>query len=247
MSLIKTLTVSAVAMVASAQVYAAPYTVSNSLTGDFLISGFADATPGSFSIQATNLVGDLNLYVPNSGYTTIDVSGNAILDWGGPAPINVGSSTFVNLFAGLLNISGATPGLYSFNFDSTSTYSGSGGFSFDYDGNTTNAIVGALAAATGLPLANPNGAGTLTFTYQLTGDGFDIDVVDTPSNWVGFGGLLFALDSLSTSQTDGKIDGSFALRNVQANVTEVPEPASLALLGIGLAGLGAVRRRKQAA
>jgi hypothetical protein len=38
--------------------------------------------------------------------------------------------------------------------------------------------------------------------------------------------------------------GSLANWTLRMDVTPVPEPATLALLGLGLAGLGAVRRRK---
>jgi hypothetical protein len=47
--------------------------------------------------------------------------------------------------------------------------------------------------------------------------------------------------------SQGIDDESFALENlrISANVSGVPEPSTLALLGLGLAGLAATRRRKQ--
>jgi len=51
------------------------------------------------------------------------------------------------------------------------------------------------------------------------------------------------LKSVSFSQAGGSY---IAIDNVTINAAAVPEPASLALLGLGIAGMGVLRRRKKA-
>jgi hypothetical protein len=61
-------------------------------------------------------------------------------------------------------------------------------------------------------------------------------------NFAGFTGLDRVTMSVSGRFTDPNFDNL----TFQAAATQVPEPASLALLGIGLAGLSAMRRRQRA-
>lgn len=214
-----------------------PTTGANPVPGVFIQQGQGCSINSLGAVGVTVTGGGFGVRKGTAGFAATPAGDTTCFGFGPAEGSNTSSGTakidYSNLLAGLSAAnSGATfkisyLGVY---YGSIDTYNN---IAF-YNGNTL------LTSGSGL-LAD----GVLTGSEVLGNQGGTSgNRVDPGSNV--YVNMAFAPNELFTGFEFRTTGIAFELDNIWVGVTQIPEPASLALVGLGLVGVAAARRRKQA-
>ncbi|MBK1640844.1 hypothetical protein CKO12_02905 [Chromatium okenii] len=233
------MTVSGFANAAIMEVYSTNFTTTSVAAGvgASLVGGFIGTATGTYT-ASDGKTWDGNYLNGNGGLSTLILS---------DLPTHTGVS--IDMLLGFLNSwdgSGSTPGGVSPDYLNiaidgvnilqmttnntplnTPSFFG-GGTQLINDGAIDGNTYTNTTATFGDDLVDMATASALTFAH--TASTLNLQIVSTGPGWQGWPDEGWGMDSLSVSLTTGDV--------------AVPEPATLALFGIGFAGLGAARRRQ---
>lgn len=142
----------------------------------------------------------------------------------------------------------------TFSYDAAGNYAGgsvAAGYVAHFDTNYAGlAMLMGMAGIT----STDNGDGMVHVDLTIGANSVIADITDTPvvtGTWAGYVPFLKALDdqldalALPWNPPANRVNDSIkGVYTSDFTIQSVPEPASLALLGLGIAGLGFMRRRK---
>ena len=185
---------------------------------EFLFLDGSDSQANQFSSFLTTNQAALATYVSNGGTLILNSAPNQ------PGSFSMGFGATLNYGAGTSasSVAATTAGVASGIFDGiTKNYTG---------GSFTHAYV---SGGTGyISLLNDN-SGRSAFGVKQVGNGF-----------VGFGGMTLPFFHQPAADSRTLLANMLTYVSSKENVNDVPEPGSMILIGLGLAGVALARRRK---
>ena len=179
-----------------------------------------------------NISGSFPFIVLGSAYSTTDIS---------TGDFTMSAGNFLLSNAGVGNLSGLTASeLVNFTLPTNILVAGGADTSWSFTLGS-GGVDGTFTAASLTPVAYVSSGGNVT-------DSFFVNGMFTGAGATAAVGTTSASLSISLTQSGGagqaiSFSGTFAN---PSQVHQTPEPATLALMGLGLAGFAASRKKKQA-
>jgi hypothetical protein len=248
------------------------YQYANGFSANYAFSEFSDSD-SSFKLTFSNVSGNLEFNIPTAGTYGVTRKGEFDVDYNGTSTASpfgplagaacgaVGkagwdfcskTTAFTSLGSGDLTYSGISGSKFIYNWNTDVFTSNGNAYTMgDFSGSGAGVMLflGMFLGPVGSLISTNIGDGTVFVHQVFDGAANKWELTLTESAGVGIINLLKALDAGTTGipglpapLQNAMIDGV-----VYANgVVHIPEPTSMALLGLGMAGLAAVRRRKAA-